>query len=316
MIYTVTLNPAMDKTVEIPGFCPGAVNRAQTLREDAGGKGINVSKCLKALGEEPVSAMVLAGDTGRRLAELLQQEGLPVLSVEADGQTRTNLKIIDAESAQNTDINEPGPRVKQAQLERLLKQLCERVQPGDIVVLSGSLPAGAPKDTYRRWTECFRALGARVILDADGDCMAEGIKGRPCMVKPNETELARLLGRTMDTEQKLLDGGRQLLAMGISNVVISRGGSGALFLWEDAVYRADSLPVPVGSTVGAGDAVVAAMAYGMEKGLSREEQIRLAMAMGAASVMQSGTQAPRKETVRELAEAYRSSLFTKFDCVL
>ena len=106
----------------------------------------------------------------------------------------------------------------------------------------------------------------------------------------------------MDTQEQILAGGRELLDMGISNVVISMGGEGAFFLWEDAVYKAKSLSVPVRSTVGAGDSVVAAMACGLEQNLPRQEQIRLAMAMGAASVMQSGTQAPDRETVRKLAE--------------
>lgn len=302
MIYTVTLNPAIDKTARIDGFCAGAVNRIGAIREDAGGKGINVSKCLKALGAESVAAVVLAGEAGQHLADLLRQEGLTVLSVEAKGQTRTNLKIVDEANKQNTDINEPGPYVEEMVLQRLLDGLCSRLLPGDIVVLSGSLPKGAPVDTYRRWTQILRNLGARVILDADGECMAEGIQGMPCMVKPNETELSRLLGRPLETEAQLLAGGRELLEMGVENAVISLGGDGALFVWEDGVYRAESLSVTVQSTVGAGDSVVAAMAYGMEKNLSRRERIALAMAMGAASVMQSGTQAPDGETVKKLAQ--------------
>lgn len=301
MIYTVTLNPAIDKTVEIPNFSIGAVNRVDAFREDAGGKGINVSKCLKAMGMESVAAMLFAGDAGCHLAELVKGEGLAVLSVEAEGQTRTNLKIIDPAQGTNTDINEPGPMVTQDNLQTLLKQLCERIRPGDVVVLSGSLPKGAPKNTYRCWTQTFQALQAQVFLDADGDCMAEGIKGMPYFVKPNETELARVLGKPMETDEQILAGGKKLLAMGITNPVVSLGGDGALFFWKDGIYRAKSLSVPVRSTVGAGDSMVAAMAYSLKKGLSRENSIRLAMAMGAASVMQTGTQAPDEETVRKLA---------------
>lgn len=302
MIYTVTLNPAIDKTVEIPGFTAGKVNRVQTLREDAGGKGINVSKCLKALGTESVAAVILAGETGNRLTELLKQEGVAVLPVQTVGQTRTNLKIIAPDLGENTDINEPGPQVGQTQLRQLLVRICQRIRPGDIVVLSGSLPVGAPQDTYRLWIERFHELGARVLLDADGACLAEGIQAKPELIKPNETELARLLRRPLETEGQIIAAGRELLAKGVSNVVISLGEKGALFLWQDGFYRAKSLSVPVHSTVGAGDSVVAAMAYGMEKDLSKPEQIALAMAMGAASVMQSGTQAPDARTVFELTQ--------------
>lgn len=302
MIYTVTLNPAIDKTAQIPGFTPGQVNRILSFREDAGGKGINVSKCLGALGAESVAAVILAGETGRRLEALLRQENIAVLPVMARGQTRTNLKIVDSIGGINTDINEPGPCVDGAVLGQLLNSLCQRIQRGDIVILSGSLPPDAPTDTYRIWTERFRALGARVILDADGACFAEGIGGKPCMVKPNETELARLLGRPMETDEQILAGGMELLDRGIENAVISLGDKGALFLWQDGICRAEALSVPVLSTVGAGDSVVAAMAYAMEKGLPRQEQMALAMAMGAASVMQSGTQAPDADTVFALAK--------------
>ena len=305
MLYTVTLNPAIDKTVRIDGFTAGQVNRVSTLREDAGGKGINVSKCLKALGADSVAAVVLAGQAGQYLQELLCREGLTVLSVEAKGQTRTNLKIVDEAQGQNTDINEPGPEVDEEVLQSLLDSLCRRIVPGDLVILSGSLPKGAPVDTYRRWTETFRGMGAKVLLDADGACMAEGIQGAPHLVKPNETELARLLGKPMETQQQLLAGGRELLAKGVETVVISLGGDGALFLWEDEIYRADSLSVPVQSTVGAGDSVVAAMGYAMVQNRSRGEGIALAMAMGAASVMQSGTQAPDAETVGSLVSRVR-----------
>lgn len=302
MIYTVTLNPAIDKTAYIPGFRAGNVNRVESLREDAGGKGINVSKCLKTLGADTVAAVILAGETGKYFETLLDREGLTILPVEAPGQTRTNLKIVDTQAGENTDINEPGPQVSQTVLQTLLERICEKITPGDIVILSGSLPKGAAPDTYCHWIEKFHSLRAKVILDADGQAMAEGVKAAPDLVKPNETELARLLGRPLKTEAEYIAAGKELLAMGIKNVVISLGGDGGLFLWNDETYRAEGLQVPVQSTVGAGDSVVAAMAYAMEHNLPKQEAIALAMAMGAASVMQSGSQAPDLPTVQTLAK--------------
>ena len=300
MIYTVTLNPAIDKTAVITNFTAGTVNRVETLREDAGGKGINVSKCLKALGAESVAVLLLAGDAGKHLAGLLEQEGLRLLCGEAEGQTRTNLKIVAPGLGQNTDINEPGPKASEETLQVLLENLCEKIQSNDIVVLAGSLPVGAPADTYRRWTEVLQNKGAKVFLDADGPAMAEGIKGKPYLVKPNETELSRLLGRPMETEEQILAGGKALLEMGVTRALISLGGDGAYLLEKDNVYRAKCPRVEVKSTVGAGDSVVAAMAYGLQEKLPLEESFRLAMAMGAASVMQTGTQAPDKALVSDL----------------
>ena len=301
MIYTVTLNPAIDKTVVVEAFTAGTVNRISTVREDAGGKGVNVSKCLKNLGADTVAVMVLAGATGNRLGAMLEDMDIPMLRVPAEGETRTNLKIIDPVYHSNTDINEPGPKFNEDLLENLKKQLGARVSEGDIVVLSGSLPKGADKGLYGSWTKYFRSCGADVFLDADGEAMARGIQAVPYMIKPNNDELAALLGKEKLTLEEMVAEGKRLLATGIEEVVISMGGEGVLFVSREGCFRADALKVPVKSTVGAGDSVVAAMAYGKVKKLSREEKIRLAVAIGAASVMQDGSQPPEASLVWELA---------------
>lgn len=302
MVYTVTLNPAIDKTVVIPGFKAGSVNRIQSLREDAGGKGINVSKCLDNLGIKSVAAVIVGGTAGQQLIGMLNHLDISYLSTTVAEQTRTNLKIIDPEQGENTDINEPGPHVPVSKLTELRNLLGVIICPGDIVVLSGSLPKGADASLYKDWTNFFQALGALVFLDADGEAMREGIQANPYMIKPNDEELSRLLGKPMNSLEDLLQAGHSLLKAGIQEVVISLGSKGGLFLSKDGDYLAEALTVPVRSTVGAGDSMVAAMAYSKEKNLPREEQIRLAVAMGAASVMCDGTQAPEKELVWELAK--------------
>ena len=305
MIYTVTLNPAIDKTVVIENFRAGGVNRVASVREDAGGKGINVSKCLKNLGEKSVAAMILAGDTGAKLERMLGELGIPVLSVWTEGENRTNLKIIDPVNKANTDINEPGPVVSAALLEQFKEKLGSRIQPEDVVILSGSLPAGVDRGLYGEWTAYFRSLGACVYLDADGEPMEKGMKAIPYMIKPNNDELAALLGKEKLSIEEMVFEGKRLHDTGIEEIVISLGGDGALFVSKDGCYRAEGLKVEVKSTVGAGDSVVAAMAYAQVKKLSRQEKISLAVAIGAASVMQSGTQPPEAELVWELAKQVR-----------
>lgn len=302
MIYTVTLNPAIDKTAVIENFCAGAVNRIGALREDAGGKGINVSKCLKNLGESSTAAMILAGDAGRRLEKMLDHMQIPTLAVWAEGESRINLKIVDSAKRENTDINEPGPAVSGALLEELKTKLGERVLPGDLVILSGSLPAGVDRGLYGSWTAYYRSLGARVYLDADGEPMKQGMAAVPYMIKPNNEELAALLGKEKLSREEMVCEGRRLLETGIEEIVISMGGDGALFVSREGCYFAQSLPVEVKSTVGAGDSMVAAMAFADVRNLSHEEKIRLAVAMGAGSVMQSGTQPPEANLVWELAK--------------
>ena len=302
MLYTVTLNPAIDKTVVIENLRTGAVNRVASVRTEAGGKGINVSKCLKNLGETSVAAAILAGSAGEALESMLQALSIPVLKVQAQGQSRTNLKIIDPVKKENTDINEPGPRVNAALLNELKEVLGHRVVPGDLVVLSGSLPAGVDKGLYGEWIRYFQGLGGCVYLDADGEPMRRGIEAAPYMIKPNDHELAALLGKETLSREEMLAEGKHLLETGIEEIVISLGGDGALFVSREGCFHAPALPVQVKSTVGAGDSVVAAMAFGQTRNLSREEKIRLSVAMGAASVMQSGTQPPKASLVWELAK--------------
>lgn len=302
MIYTVTLNPAIDKTVVIENLSPGQVNRVASVRVDAGGKGINVSKCLRALGADTVAAAILAGSAGKQLEDMLKALNIPVLQVNVPGQSRTNLKIIDPVKKENTDINEPGPKVMPEDLEALRLMLGSKVKKGDSIVLSGSLPAGVEADLYRAWTTYFRELGAAVFLDADGEPMALGIQAGPYMIKPNNHELARLLGKETLSLEEMCSEGKHLVESGIREVVISLGGDGALFVSNEGVFHAEGLSVPVKSTVGAGDSMVAAMVYSKEKGLDRETAIRLAVAMGAASVMQDGSQSPEGELVEKLAK--------------
>lgn len=307
MIYTVTLNPALDKTVEIPGMALDTVNRITEMRTDPGGKGINVSKVIAKLGGESCAAGILGGGSGKMLEKLLEGENFTTRFRFVEGQTRTNLKIIDREGHTNTDINEPGLTVTDADLDALLHELLAELRPGDIVVLAGSLPKGAPQDTYRTWTAACKKAGARVFLDADGALLAEGIKAAPYLIKPNDDELSRLAGKKLETLEELTAEGRKLLERGIERVVISLGGRGALYLRKGSTIYAEGLKVPVGSTVGAGDSVVAALAYAEAQGLSEEEAVRLSTAAGAANVMCSGTQAAEREAVEALLPKVRFS---------
>ena len=290
MIYTVTLNPALDKTVEIPSLTVDAVNRITTMRTDPGGKGINVSKVISKLGGKSIAAGILGGDTGRAILSALEDMGLATCFHFVDGETRTN-----------TDINEPGVTVSEEILDKLLSVLTDKVVEGDIVVISGSMPKGSPKDTYYTWTKAFSAKGAKVILDADGDLLRAGLKASPYLIKPNNHELSALVGRTLKTPEELAETARELMKeYSIAKIVVSMGGDGALYVTPDETIYAEGLKVPVGSTVGAGDSVVAALAAAEESGMSLEDTVCLSTACGAANVMCSGTQAAEYEVIESL----------------
>ena len=256
---------------------------------------------IAKLGGASVAMGVLAGAAGRAIAAQLEQQGLTCdFCFAGGGETRTNLKVIDPQGRTHTDINEPGPAVGPRVLEELLGRLTRRLAAGDIVVLAGSLPAGAPSGTYRDWTAACRQAGAKVFLDADGSLLAEGIQAAPYLVKPNQDELSRLAGRPLETVEQMRQAGAALLDAGIRKVVVSLGSRGGLYMTREQTILAEGLPVKVGSTVGAGDSVVAALACAEDRGLSLEEAVVLSTAAGAANVMCSGTQAAEYSVVQSL----------------
>ena len=300
MIYTVTLNPALDKTVEIPSLTIDSVNRITTLRTDPGGKGINVSKVIDKLGRKSIATGILGGDTGHNILSSLEKMELESDFLFVEGETRTNLKIIDPASKTNTDINEPGVTVSEEILNQMKDKLLKKLNADDIVILSGSLPKGAPQNTYNVWVKDCKEAGAKVFLDADGPLLAEGIKAGPYLIKPNNHELSGLMGQELTTPQELTEAARGLMKYGIEKVIVSMGGDGALYVTKDYVYYAEGLKVPVGSTVGAGDSVVAALAVAEEAGMTPEETVALSTATGAANVMCSGTQAAEYSVIETL----------------
>ena len=317
MIYTVTLNPALDKTVEIPSFTTDGVNRITSIRTDPGGKGINVSKVVAALGSTSRALGILGGSTGQMISEALSGLNMTCDFLPVEGNTRINLKVVDPIAHTSTEINEPGVPVDPATLQSLLDHLLKLLRHDDIVVLAGSLPVNAPADTYRVWGDACPVLrappgrggappcrekGAKVILDSDGAGMVEGVKAKPFLIKPNSEELSHLMGRALDSQQELTAAARELLQTGVQKVIVSMGSRGMLHVLPEQTIFVPGLRVPVKDTVGAGDAVIAALAVAEERGLTLEETLRLSTAAGAASVMCTGTQAASLETIRQLME--------------
>ena len=301
MIYTVTLNPALDKTVVIPSMTLDRVNRIAKLRTDPGGKGINVSKVIQKLGGTSIACGILGGHTGEIILSSLKEMGLETCFAREKGETRTNLKIVDPVNHTNTDINEPGLAVTKETLDGLREDLADRITEGDIAVLSGSLPKGAPEDTYRTWTACLAQKGAKVFLDADGGRLRCALAAAPFLIKPNHYELSELMGRELTSVPELKAAARELIEQyGICRVVVSMGAEGALYVSRTECIYAKGMKVPVDSTVGAGDSVVAALAYAMEKGLEFAEAARLSAAAGAANVMCSGSQAAEYAVIEGL----------------
>ncbi|HWQ30508.1 MAG TPA: 1-phosphofructokinase [Negativicutes bacterium] len=292
MIITVTMNPAVDKTVEINNFRVGAVNRISSLRLDAGGKGINVSKTVKALGGSSLAVGILAGGAGHFIKGYLDQAGIENDFVFVKGETRTNVKVVDRLNHTNTDINEPGPVVSAEDIGQLERKVFSSLNKDSLLVLSGSIPANISAGIYKEWIERARKAGARVLLDSDGELLREGIKAEPYLIKPNINELERLMGRRLDSIEDIIGAAKNLIEAGIKIVAVSLGAGGAIFADGNSIIHGEGLQVEVRSTVGAGDAMVAALAIALERGWPFEKAVKHSVAAGGANVATEGTQPP------------------------
>lgn len=300
MIITVTMNPALDKTLVLNEFHPGMVNRVKSLRRDAGGKGLLVSKTIDALDGDSVALGIVGGSIGHFIRSQLNDIGIEHDFVEVDAETRTNLKIVDNASQTYTEINEPGAPVHKMTIEEVMFTLEGRVEKDDLVIFAGSLPEGAGPETYHDMIAYCHERGARCYLDCEGAALAAGIQAKPEMIKPNKYELSALCGCDPEDDIACLEEAKRLVREGVESVLLSLGSYGAIYLSEHFCLRAQGLKVPVIGRSGAGDAMTAAMALGEQRGLSPEDRLRFAVAAASAKIMIAGTQPPEKETVEEL----------------
>lgn len=301
MIITVTLNPALDKTAEVEALRRGELNRLKNTVTDAGGKGINVSKMISALGGESIATGFLGGVSGSELETKLNGYNISADFVRISGSTRTNLKVLDGEL---TELNEPGPVVSKAETEELVQRLLKYSGKNTIFVLSGSLPGGIDCDFYGHLIEILHEKGSTVFLDADGDAFKAAISKKPDFIKPNRFELMEYYAKKdshcdTDSLKRLCV---EIMKEGAGAVALSMGSDGALFLKDGLCYHSPGIKVLAHSTVGAGDSMVGATAYGWENNMNWRDIAALAIAASAGAVTTTGTKPPSKELVDALLE--------------
>lgn len=291
MVITVTLNPALDKTLVVKDFAVGEVNRVQSARDDLGGKGINVSKVLKEFGVDSLALGFLGENLRKKFEKGLDEKGIKHRFVPIAKDTRTNIKLVDETNHTFTDINEPGGAVTQEEMDAFLEAYRESVQEKDLVVLSGNVGEGVPRDIYATLSRLAKEKGAMVVVDVEGDLMENALKEKPYAVKPNETELSSLVGRPLREAEEIIQAAREIQDTGVEKILVSMGADGSIYLTKEGTYRAQGLKVPVKSTVGAGDSMVAAIVYSILNEKDDIQTLALAQSAGAASVMLEGTKA-------------------------
>ena len=300
MIITVTLNPALDKTIEIDEFKIDTVNRITATRVDAGGKGINVSKVIRELKHKSTALGFLGGSSGNQIKNYLDDLNIINDFLPISGESRTNTKIFDKINNTHTDINESGPSLGQEDIIKIKEKIMEYCKVDSIVVLSGSVPRGVSPSVYAEIITQVKNKCGKVILDAEGQLLMEGIKAGPYMVKPNIDELEKAFGSSINNEAQVIETAKKILEYGVKYVVISLGSEGSMFISSDSVAKVKGIKVEVKSTVGAGDSMVAALAVATAQDYCFEDAIKLACATSTANVMTEGTQTGRQVDIERL----------------
>jgi 1-phosphofructokinase family hexose kinase len=300
MIFTVTLNPAVDRELTVDRIVFDTVLRASDWRVDCGGKGFNVARMLKSLGISSVALGFAAGKSGELLSDKLKALGIGTDFVWVEGETRTNVSIVSAENGQYVKVNEPGPTITKADLAQLAQKIGDRVEPGDWWVLAGSLPPGVPPSYYTELIEIIQSAGAKVFLDTSDEALRQNCSAKPLLVKPNDEEAHELTGLPVSTPVEIAAVGRAISAMGPGSVVISLGKEGAVMVDKDKAWLAASPKIIAANPIGAGDSMVAGIVWGLSQGDSMQDALCKGIACGAATASQKGTTVGTHEQVNEL----------------
>ncbi|WP_417779236.1 1-phosphofructokinase [Stutzerimonas xanthomarina] len=286
-VLTVTLNPALDVTVQLPALRLGEVNRSERLQVHAAGKGLNVAQVLADLGHQLTVTGFLGEGNPLAFEQLFAARGLADEFVRVPGDTRSNIKLAEADG-QVTDINGPGVKVSEAHCTELLTQLLRLAPAHDLVVVAGSLPRGIDRQWFVQLLQTLKSLGVRVALDTSGAALRDGLAATPWLIKPNEEELAEARGIELTESAALTAEARRLQAEGIEHVVISQGANGVSWFSPGATLHANPPKVQVVSTVGAGDSLLAGVLHGLLEGWPAERTLTHATAIAAQAVGQVG----------------------------
>lgn len=308
MILTVTLNPVLDRVVEIPDFRVGKVNRVEKERiRVAGGKGINVSRVAKILGEPTLATGWLGGRTAGFIKERLKKEGIASDFVSIKGESRLNLTILDPVIPSQTHLVEKGPRIFPSEIKKLKEKVGDLVRKARVVVFSGSVPPGVSKDIYNSLIRLVYREKENIIpiLDTRGEPLKQGLQGRPFMLKPNKEEMENLIGRSLESEADLIRQVRALLNKYVQLVVVSRGKDKVMVMEKKSLLMVSPPEINSLNSIGAGDALVGGFAVGLSRGLSLKEMSTLAVACAAASAEEGREKPLSLKRINQLRDKIR-----------
>lgn len=290
MILTITLNPSVDMSYKIDQLAIDTVNRVEDVSKTAGGKGLNVARVLHQLGEEVAASGFLGGNLGGFIRNQIKSLDIQDFFVPIDGETRNCIAVIH--EGKQTEILESGPVITENEAILFLEKFEEYVQQVEFVTISGSLPKGLHNDFYTKLLEIADTYDTPVLLDANGSLLLSTLKGefKPHFIKPNEEEIADLLGKSSVDESEIIAALKTSLFDDIPWIVITLGADGAIVKHGGAIYRARPPKIEAINPVGSGDSVVAGFAAGMSRNLASDEAlIKFGLSMGVLNALEEKT---------------------------
>jgi len=300
-VLTVTLNPAIDQTVNINNFKIDNVNRVEKLQNSAAGKGVNVASYLASSNLKVGATGFLGSKNCEIFEEFFKKQNIENRFIYLDTQTRVNVKIVDPKNKTVTDVNQAGFEINDENLNKLEKILFSKKE-ASWYVFSGSLPKGIESNIYEKWINKAHNLGIKIAFDASGDALINGMKAKPNLIKPNNHELSQLLSKNISCDIKeILPIAKNLIKDGIDTVCISMGEKGSLIVNEKEAFHAVALKAEVNTTVGAGDALLSGLVYSKINELSLEESIKLASTYSLNALKTIGAYLSSKEELKKLS---------------
>ncbi|MFA0441440.1 1-phosphofructokinase [Vibrio sp. 10N.222.51.C12] len=304
-VVTITLNPALDLTGSLETLNKGSVSLVNKGSLHAAGKGVNVAKVLSDLGADVTVTGFLGTDNQELFCQLFDELGAKDEFIRVAGSTRINVKLVETKG-DVSDINFPGVEVSQQAISQFDTTLNTLMQTHDYFVFAGSLPRGISAEQCAKWIETLQKNGKRVLFDSSREALAQGLDSQPWLIKPNDEELSQFVGRELSTHEQCLEAAETLSDKGISNIVVSMGAEGVLWLHDNRWLQAKPPKMRVVSTVGAGDTLVAGLCWGHMQLMPKQELLSFATALSALAVSQIGVGVPSKEEVISLQKQVQS----------
>lgn len=289
MILTITMNPAVDKIYTVDNFQLGEVHRPSGQVTSAGGKGLNVARVAKLMGEDVVASGLLGGGNGAYIQKKVEEQGIINAFSQIQGETRTCVNVTDTVRQQCTEVLELGPTVTKEEADTFLDHYEKIIEGVDIITLSGSMPKGLAVDYYAQLIQIAKNHNKRVLLDTSKNAFKEGIKAIPYCVKPNMDEIKVVYDGDVSTLEGLIESVKYFKELGIVMPIISRGKDGAIAGLSDGIYEVLIPPVTIVNTVGSGDSFVAGLTIAIKRGFSEIDTLKMAAACGTANTQSEQT---------------------------